>query len=130
MSGTKSVEVCRCSKIIDIDINCKYNGIKVIYNNTIRGDMMAQLSIRIDDDVKKQAEQLFNSLGMSMSTAFSIFAIQSIKHNGIPFSITNDKKISDDPFFDNPNNLRVLRSGLEDSKNGRLVEHELIGIED
>ena len=34
------------------------------------------LSIRIDSETKKQAEQLFGNLGMSISTAFNIFVKQ------------------------------------------------------
>ena len=31
------------------------------------------LNIRIDADLKKQAEQIFNELGLNMSTALTVF---------------------------------------------------------
>ena len=34
---------------------------------------MANVSIRMDDNLKKQAEDLFNDLGMNLTTAFTIF---------------------------------------------------------
>jgi len=48
------------------------------------------LSIRMDAETKRQAEQLFGNLGMSISTAFNIFVKQSLRARGIPFSITED----------------------------------------
>jgi DNA-damage-inducible protein J len=47
-----------------------------------------KISFSIDEKVKKQAEELFNNLGMSMEQALNIFIIQSIKEKGIPFKIT------------------------------------------
>ena len=40
--------------------------------------LMANVSIRMDDALKKQAEDLFNDLGMNLTTAFTIFVKQSI----------------------------------------------------
>ena len=37
------------------------------------------LCIRIDTETKKQAEELFSNLGMSVSTAFSIFVKQALR---------------------------------------------------
>ena len=48
------------------------------------------LCIRIDTETKKQAEELFGNLGMSVSTAFSIFVKQALRVRGIPFAITED----------------------------------------
>lgn len=48
------------------------------------------LTIRIDKELKKKAEELFSDLGLSLSTAFNIFIKQSIREQGIPFAITRD----------------------------------------
>ncbi len=48
---------------------------------------MANISIRVDDNIKLQAQELFSSLGMDMSTAMNIFLRQSIAFGGIPFVI-------------------------------------------
>jgi len=45
------------------------------------------LNIRIDADLKKQAEQIFNELGLNMSTALTVFLRQTIRSNGIPFDL-------------------------------------------
>ena len=49
------------------------------------------MNIRMDSEVKKQAEALFGELGMNMTTAINIFLKQSIRENGIPFRLSADK---------------------------------------
>jgi len=46
------------------------------------------LCIRMDAAKKKEAEELFNNLGMNLSTAFNIFISQALRVRGIPFAIT------------------------------------------
>lgn len=46
------------------------------------------ISIRMDSELKSQADKFFNSLGMSISTAFNIFVRQSLREGRIPFSIS------------------------------------------
>ena len=48
---------------------------------------MATLQIRIDDTLKKQADNLFTSLGLDTSTAIRIFLNSAIENAGIPFSV-------------------------------------------
>ena len=46
------------------------------------------ISIRMDSDLKAQAEALFNELGMNITTAFNIFVRQSLREGRIPFEIS------------------------------------------
>ncbi|CDX03941.1 MAG: type II toxin-antitoxin system RelB/DinJ family antitoxin [Bacillota bacterium] len=46
------------------------------------------ISIRMDADLKAQADTLFNELGMNLSTAFNIFVRQSLREGRIPFEIS------------------------------------------
>ena len=48
------------------------------------------ITIRIDKELKKQAETLFSELGMNISTAFNVFIRQSIREGGIPFMINKE----------------------------------------
>ena len=48
------------------------------------------LSIRMDEDVKNQAEALFSELGLTMTTAINLFLRTSIREHGIPFSLKLD----------------------------------------
>ena len=43
------------------------------------------LNIRIDKAIKDQAEQIFNELGLNMTTAVNIFLRTTIREHGIPF---------------------------------------------
>jgi len=45
------------------------------------------ISIRMDADLKAQADALFSELGMNLTTAFNIFVRQSLREGGIPFEI-------------------------------------------
>lgn len=46
------------------------------------------ISIRMDAELKTQADALFAELGMNLSTAFNIFVRQAIREGGIPFEIS------------------------------------------
>ena len=46
------------------------------------------VSIRMDADLKTQADALFGELGMNMSTAFNIFVRQAVREGRIPFEIS------------------------------------------
>ena len=48
------------------------------------------MSIRLDSEVKEQAQQIFNHLGMDMTTAINIFLRQSIQYQGLPFDVRLD----------------------------------------
>ncbi len=48
---------------------------------------MITISLRVDEDVKKEAETLFCKLGLNMSTAINIFLKQSVREQAIPFKI-------------------------------------------
>ena len=47
----------------------------------------SNLNIRIDENVKKASEKVFEELGLNMSTAINIFLRQVIRVKGIPFEI-------------------------------------------
>lgn len=82
---------------------------------------MAQINIRIDDDLKARADALFNELGLNMTTAFNIFIRQAIRQGGLPFEITT--KV--DPFY-SEENMKVLRQSIREANEGKLTAHNLI----
>lgn len=49
------------------------------------------ISIRMDADLKAQADELFAELGMTLSTAFNIFVRQSLREGGLPFEVKLDR---------------------------------------
>lgn len=49
------------------------------------------INVRIDSELKKSAEELFNDLGLNMSAAITMFLKSAVSHDGIPFEV---KRIS------------------------------------
>ena len=52
--------------------------------------MTTNLNIRIDKDIKDQAEGIFNELGINMTTAVNIFMRAAIREHGMPFELKLD----------------------------------------
>ena len=48
---------------------------------------MAVINIRVNDEVKKEAETIFKSLGLNMSVTMNLFLKKCINENGIPFDL-------------------------------------------
>jgi len=67
-------------------------------------DIMPKVStnISIDAEIKVKAQQLFNELGLDLSTAINIFLRQALYKNGFPFDIKLD--------FPNEETLKAIES--------------------
>jgi len=50
--------------------------------------MTTNISLRMDPELKKQAEELFYDLGLNMSTALTMFLRQAVRSQGIPFEVS------------------------------------------
>ena len=75
---------------------------------------MANISIRVPDEIKKQAANVFSDLGLDMSTAINLFLRQCIRENGLPFRPSND------PFYSD-SNMKALQKSIEELENGKIV---------
>lgn len=53
-------------------------------------EMSTTLQIRLDENLKKEATELYESLGMDLSTAVRVFLKKSIIEKGIPFKVVDD----------------------------------------
>lgn len=51
---------------------------------------LISVSFRINPQLKKDAEKLFDELGLSMTAAFNMFLRQAVREGGIPFNITTN----------------------------------------
>ena len=47
----------------------------------------AVLQVRIDGELKKEAEKLFDRLGISLADAVRVFVVQSLENQGLPFEV-------------------------------------------
>jgi len=69
------------------------------------------VSIRMDENLKKQAESIFDEMGMNMTTAFTIFTKTVVRLGKIPFEIAID------PFW-NEENLAHIRKVISRYESG------------
>jgi len=81
------------------------------------------MNIRMDSDVKKQAQELFAQFGLDMTTAVNMFLRQSIRQRGIPFVLQLD------PFYSDVNQERLLQAAKRLESTGGKV-HDMIEVED
>jgi len=81
----------------------------------------AMINFRMDEELKKSMEETCKDLGLSMTTAFTIFAKKMTRERRIPFDV------SVDPFY-SESNMSYLKKVVEDIESGKavLVEHELL----
>lgn len=79
------------------------------------------VNFKLDEEVKKNMEQVCSELGLSMSAAFTIFARKVGREKRIPF------EVSVDPFY-SKENIKYLEKKMADYKGGKLFfeEHDLI----
>jgi len=52
------------------------------------------INIKVDSDILKQAQIIFDELGIDLSTAINLFLIEVVKENGLPFDVPNDKTMA------------------------------------
>jgi DNA-damage-inducible protein J len=53
---------------------------------------LTNINIRADSEVKSKAQEIFNSLGLDMSTAINLFLRQTIRQNDLPFVLSTNRK--------------------------------------
>ena len=82
----------------------------------------------MDCEDKAKAEQIFNALGLNMSTAFNMFIKQTIRCDGIPFEVTLHNS-ADDYFYSAANMAHINRS-IAQLNAGKVSRHELVEVED
>ena len=85
---------------------------------------MAQttLSVRMDDTLKKEFDQVCNDLGLTMTTAITILAKKMAREKRIPF------EVSLDPFY-SASNMAALNESIDQMRQGKTVAKTLEELE-
>lgn len=85
---------------------------------------MAQtlINFRIDETVKKQMEQICNELGITMSTAFNIFARKVIREKRIPFDVSIDS-------FYSESNIKAISESIKQLEEGKVIKKTMEELE-
>ncbi len=73
---------------------------------------MANVQVRVDDNLRAQAQAVANSMGMDLASAVRIFLTHMVRENGLPFRPVGD------PFYSAQNQAHLAKV-VEDLNNGR-----------
>ena len=83
---------------------------------------MTQVNFRIDDEIKTNAEQALKEMGLTMSTAITMFLVKVGREKRIPFEINAD------PFYSSEHIAELERRYADAKANRNIHEHELIEV--
>ena len=84
--------------------------------------MRATVQVRLDEDTRKRASELFERMGLDIPTAIRMFLKQSIESNGLPFQPKITRDING---FSQYDAMRIERS-IKQLEAGGGTFHELI----
>jgi len=73
-----------------------------------------QIHVRIDDDTKKQAQQIFGDMGLDITTAVNMFIKQTVRYRSFPFLP------SADPFYSD-RNMTAIDEAAKQIERGLVV---------
>lgn len=86
---------------------------------------MTQVNFRIEDDVKANAEKALKEMGLTMSSAITMFLVKVAREKRIPFEINAD------PFYSAENIAELERRAASiEQGTSTLKEHELTEVDD
>lgn len=77
---------------------------------------MTTISLRFDDKMKKELDELCEEMGMNLTTFFTIYAKKALRERKIPFEISAPV----DPFY-SESNMRQIRKAEEQIRQGKVV---------
>lgn len=85
---------------------------------------MAQtlVNVRMDEEVKRSMEETCKELGITMSTAFNIFARKMCREKRIPFEVSIDS-------FYSESNIQTLKNSIKELEKGKVVKKSLDELE-
>ena len=108
----QNIYICFTTKSENSIINCR-KGVVIMAQTMV--------NFRMDEDLKRNMEEICKDLGLSLTTAFTIFAKKMTREKRIPFDV------SVDPFY-SESNMAYLKRVVADIESGKavLTEHELI----
>ena len=84
---------------------------------------MVTVSLRFDEDMKRELDYMCEEMGMNLTTFFMIYAKKALRDRKIPFDIE-----APDPYYSECN-MRNIRDSLRQIKEGRVVEKTMDELE-
>ena len=84
----------------------------------------ANVNVRVEPDIKKQAEDILDKLGISVSAFINMTYRQVIMKRGIPFSVQLPSEIKTLDTMDDEEFDAMMESGLAQAKRGEAIPYE------
>lgn len=88
-------------------------------------DKTTSICVRIEKNLKDEAECLFHDLGINMSTALNMFVRQAVIQGKIPFEITTHT----DNFY-TPENMERIKKSIQSFKKGDIISKTIEELEE
>ena len=85
-------------------------------------EIMTTVSVRMDENLKRDFDEICNELGLSMTTAITMLAKKMTREKRIPF------EVSMDPFY-SASNMAALNDSIEEMRQGKTVTRTLEELE-
>ena len=86
----------------------------------------ASVNVRIQENIKKQAEQILETIGIPRATAIDMFYRQIIMNKGIPFSVTIPNEVITVDTLSEEELDNILTNGLSQAKEGKSKSMNLV----
>ena len=77
---------------------------------------MTTVSLRFDDEMKRQLDEMCDEMGMNLTTFFMIYAKKALRDRCIPFEVAAPL----DPFYSD-SKMELLRKAGQQVRNGQVV---------
>lgn len=77
---------------------------------------MTTVSLRFDDEIKRQLDEMCDEMGMNLTTFFMIYAKKALRDRRIPFEVSAPLE----PFYSD-SNMTQLKKANQQIKNGQIV---------
>ena len=85
---------------------------------------MATISVRMDDNLKQQTEDILDELGLNMTTAVTMFAKAIVRERRLPLDL------SIDPFYSAVNQAVLNRTIAEyEANRSKVIQKSLADLE-
>ena len=85
---------------------------------------MTTVSLRFDDNMKKELDEMCDEMGMNITTFFMIYAKKALRERSIPFEITAPI----DPFYSNSNKAQIKKAEQQ-VNDGKIITKSLSELE-
>lgn len=85
---------------------------------------MTTVSLRFEDNMKKELDEMCDSMGMNLTTFFMIYAKKALRDRKIPFELTAPV----DPFY-SESNMAQIQKAEQQVLNGKVVSKSMEELE-